>query len=98
VASGTARFGPLAGEIRGLHGALLGMARRLSRPLGRSQALHLRQEAVAPRTRHPLRASLPRVGQLAPRPTALGQLLEAGLLAQPVPMLALATIPRLLGR
>jgi hypothetical protein len=60
----------------------LGKARRLSRPLGGSQALHLRQEAVAPRTRRQLRASFFRPSQLALRPLALGQLLEAGLLAQ----------------
>jgi len=88
------RFGPLAGEIRRLPGALLGMARRLTRPLGGSQTLDLRQQAVAPRTGNPVRASLPRIGQLAPHSATFGQLVEAGLLAKPVRMVALPPIPR----
>jgi len=68
------------------------MARRLSGSLGGAHALDLRQEAVAPRTGNPVRASLPGIGQVAPHPATLGQLVEAGLLAKPMPVLALAAI------
>jgi hypothetical protein len=70
------------------------MARRLPGPLGRSQALDLRQESIAPRARHPPRASHPGAGQLASHSATFGQLVEAGLLAKPARMVALPPIPR----
>jgi hypothetical protein len=41
-----------------------------------------------------LRASLPGTGQLAPDSATFGQLVEAGLLAKPLRMVALPPIPR----
>jgi hypothetical protein len=70
------------------------MARRLSGPLGGSQALGLGQVATTLRRRHQPRASLPGIGQLALHSATLGQLVEVGLLAKPMPMLTLAAIPR----
>lgn len=75
-------------------GSLPGTMRRLSGPLGGAHALDLRQQAATLRGRHPLRAQLPGIGQLAPHSAAFGQLVEAGLLAQPVPVRALAATPR----
>jgi hypothetical protein len=68
--------------------------RRLSGPVGGAQALVLRQEGATPRRRQPLRAELASIGQLALHSAALGQLVEAGLLAQSTPMLTLAATPR----
>jgi hypothetical protein len=72
VVSGSKRFGPLAGEMRHPLGPLPGATRRLSGPIGGAQALVLRQEGATPRRRHPLRAELPGIGQLAPHSAVLG--------------------------
>ena len=70
------------------------MVRCFSGALGGSQALGLREQPATLRGDPFSGASLPGIGQLALHPAALRQLLEAGLLAQSVAMLALAAIPR----
>lgn len=94
VVSGSARFGPLAGGPPHLFCALPGLARRRPGQLGSVQALLFRQAGTTLRRRNLLRAVLPSFIQLAPRPATLGELMQAGLLAEPVPMLALAAVPR----
>jgi hypothetical protein len=75
--------------------------RRLSRPLGGTQALGLRQKSATPRRRHPSRALLTGIvqsrsgiGQPEPRPATIDRLARHRSLAKPAPMLALANNPR----